>query len=261
MAAEPTRDTGRPRGPAVAAADAAPPRRPAGCGACPSTPPPDTVGLPVASTPYVELDRAAWSGLRRLDAAAADEADVDAAARPRATGSTCARSTRSTCRCRGCSTCTSAASGQLHAATTTFLGEAPARTPFVIGVAGSVAVGKSTTARLLRELLARWPDTPRVELVTTDGFLLPQRRARAPRAAAAQGLPRVLRPARRCCGSSPRSRPARPRCARRCTRTSPTTSSPARDVVVRRPDVLIVEGLNVLQPARVRARTAGRASR
>ncbi len=46
-------------------------------------------------------------------------------------------------------------------------------TPFVIGVAGSVAVGKSTTSRLLRELLARWPSTPRVELVTTDGFLLP----------------------------------------------------------------------------------------
>ena len=43
----------------------------------------------------------------------------------------------------------------------------------MIGIAGSVAVGKSTTARLLRELLARWPDTPRVELVTTDGFLLP----------------------------------------------------------------------------------------
>ena len=50
---------------------------------------------------------------------------------------------------------------------------APERTPFVIGVAGSVAVGKSTTSRILRELLARWPGTPRVELITTDGFLYP----------------------------------------------------------------------------------------
>src|SRR5699024_9467543 len=47
------------------------------------------------------------------------------------------------------------------------------RTPYIIGVAGAVAVGKSTTARLVRELMARWPDTPRVQLVTTDGFLHP----------------------------------------------------------------------------------------
>ncbi len=65
------------------------------------------------------------------------------------------------------------ASHQLHAATTTFLGEQTQRTPFVIGVAGSVAVGKSTIARVLREMLRRWPGTPNVELITTDGFLYP----------------------------------------------------------------------------------------
>ena len=65
------------------------------------------------------------------------------------------------------------ATAGLHRITSDFLGERPAKTPFVIGVAGSVAVGKSTTARLLKELLSRWPGTPRVELVTTDGFLYP----------------------------------------------------------------------------------------
>src|SRR5688572_11043152 len=61
----------------------------------------------------------------------------------------------------------------LHRATSDFLGERAKGTPFVIGIAGSVAVGKSTIARLLRELLSRWKETPRVDLVTTDGFLLP----------------------------------------------------------------------------------------
>ena len=62
---------------------------------------------------------------------------------------------------------------QLAAVTDTFLGTPPAPVPFVIGVAGSVAVGKSTISRVLQALLARWPDHPRVDLVTTDGFLYP----------------------------------------------------------------------------------------
>ena len=55
----------------------------------------------------------------------------------------------------------------------TFLGTMAPKVPYVIGVAGSVAVGKSTFARILQALLARWPDHPKVDLVTTDGFLHP----------------------------------------------------------------------------------------
>lgn len=66
-----------------------------------------------------------------------------------------------------------AATQQLFKATKRFLGTNGAKVPFVIGVAGSVAVGKSTTSRVLKALLGRWPNTPKVDLITTDGFLLP----------------------------------------------------------------------------------------
>src|SRR6266849_2629763 len=66
-----------------------------------------------------------------------------------------------------------AATQRLFRAQQGFLGTEDAKMPFVIGVGGSVAVGKSTTARVLEALLARWPNTPKVDLVTTDGFLLP----------------------------------------------------------------------------------------
>ena len=65
------------------------------------------------------------------------------------------------------------AAHNLHRVTETFLGGLPAKTPYVIGVAGSVAAGKSTTARILQAVLTRWPSHPRVDLITTDGFLLP----------------------------------------------------------------------------------------
>jgi type I pantothenate kinase len=144
------------------------------------------------------------------------------------------------------------ASEQLHGATSTFLGEAPARTPFVIGIAGSVAVGKSTTARILSELLARWPDMPRVSLVTTDGFLYPnielQRRGLMHR----KGFPesydrrRLLRFV-----SDVKSGVSEVRAPVYSHLTYDIV--PGEEVVVRAPDVLIVEGLNVLQAARPHA--------
>ena len=143
----------------------------------------------------------------------------------------------------------------LHVAATQELHRAPTRSSAAArqgartssASAGSVAVGKSTTARVLQALLARWPDHPQVDLVTTDGFLLPNARARGARAHGPQGVPRELR--RAPAGAVPRRGEggARRGARRRCTRTSSTTSSPARSMVVRQPDIVIVEGLNVLQ--------------
>jgi type I pantothenate kinase len=139
----------------------------------------------------------------------------------------------------------------LHEATTEFLGpkgSTPRSTPFVIGVAGSVAVGKSTIARLLRELLARWDDTPRVELVTTDGFLYPNAELERRGIMDRKGFPESYdRRALLRFVTQVKSGAAEVR--------SPFYSHlhydivPDAEIVVRQPDVLIVEGLNVLQPA------------
>ncbi|WP_309620710.1 type I pantothenate kinase [Salinibacterium sp.] len=136
---------------------------------------------------------------------------------------------------------------KLHAATSDFIGEKSAHTPFVIGVAGSVAVGKSTIARLLRELLTRWEGTPRVELVTTDGFLLPNAELERRGLMERKGFPESYdRRALLRFVSKVKSGARQVR--------APFYSHLAYDIVrdaeivVNAPDVLIVEGLNVLQP-------------
>lgn len=203
---------------------------------------------PVPRSPYVEMDRTAWSRLAASTPLPLTAADLDGL---RGLGDPIelpeveaiyhpisrllnlyVRATRG-----------------LHAATSTFLHEDAPPTPYVIGVAGSVAVGKSTTSRVLRHLLARWPETPNVQLVTTDGFLLPNaelerrglmERKGFPESFDRRALVRFLTKVK----------------AGHAEVRAPVYSHltydivPDEHVVVRRPDVLIVEGLNVLQPAR-----------
>lgn len=136
----------------------------------------------------------------------------------------------------------------LHAATSTFLGHRDGKTPFIIGMAGSVAVGKSTTARVLRELLARWPTHPRVDLVPTDGFLLPNEQLEERGLMNRKGFPESFDQQRLLQFLADVK-------ARRRKVEAPVYSHffydivPGQTIVVDRPDILIVEGLNVLQPA------------
>ncbi|QLD12328.1 type I pantothenate kinase [Microbacterium oleivorans] len=139
------------------------------------------------------------------------------------------------------------ATRRLGADTDAFLGDDDSTTPFVVGVAGSVAVGKSTVARLLRELMSRWPGTPRVELVTTDGFLYPNAELERRGLMARKGFPESYdRRALLSFLTDVKSGAAEVH--------APFYSHMRYDIVpdaqitVRRPDVVIVEGLNVLAP-------------
>jgi type I pantothenate kinase len=139
-----------------------------------------------------------------------------------------------------------AAAQNLHKATAAFLGNNTAKTPYIIGLAGSVAVGKSTTARILQALLRRWPNHPKVDLVTTDGFLWPNyvlqerglmRRKGFPESYNVQALVECV---------------AAVKAGQRHVRI-PVYSHHLYDIVpdqyqlIDQPDIVIIEGLNVLQ--------------
>jgi type I pantothenate kinase len=141
------------------------------------------------------------------------------------------------------------ATQRLFAAQKNFLGTEDSKVPYIIGVAGSVAVGKSTTARVLKALLARWPHTPRVDLITTDGFLYPNAVLEREGLMEKKGFPESY------------DLPALLRFltdvkAGRHSVRAPVYShlvydvKPNEWVEIGRPDILIVEGLNVLQTGR-----------
>ena len=135
---------------------------------------------------------------------------------------------------------------KLHRVTSDFLGERAGRVPFIIGVAGSVAVGKSTVSRLLKELLSRWEGTPKVEMITTDGFLYPNAELERRGIMHRKGFPESY------------DRMALLQFIADVKSGAKVVSAPVYshliyDIVegqkqtIKNPDVLIVEGLNVLQ--------------
>lgn len=139
-----------------------------------------------------------------------------------------------------------AASQQLYKVTDTFLGQPAEKVPYVIGMAGSVAVGKSTAARVLQALLARWPDHPKVELITTDGFLYPNAYLEEHDLMDRKGFPESY-DVRRLVKFMAEVKAGEDQVA------APRYSHLAYDVlpgeerITDQPDILIVEGLNVLQ--------------
>jgi type I pantothenate kinase len=208
---------------------------------------------PSELSPYVDFDRAEWSALRASTPLTLTESDVDAL--------------------RGLNEPVEltevedvylpltrllnlrfAATRDLRVVTETFLGHVPARVPYVIGIGGSVAAGKSTIARLLQALLGRWPDHPRVDLVTTDGFLYPNAVLEARGLMSRKGFPesydvRALLEFLAALKAGKQEVRA------------PVYSHLTYDIVMgdenvlRSPDIVIVEGVNVLQTPARRGRT------
>ncbi len=139
-----------------------------------------------------------------------------------------------------------AAARNLASVKDAFLGRPAVRPPYVIAVAGSVAVGKSTFARILRTLIARWPDRPKVELITTDGFLFPNAVLHERGLMTRKGFPESY-DMRRMIHFLADIKSGEPEVAAPLYSHEAYDIVPGENQVIRQPDVLIFEGLNVLQ--------------
>jgi type I pantothenate kinase len=205
----------------------------------------DAVTTGAQTSRYSTFDRAAWSKLRSNTPLTLDERDLDRlrGINERLDLDEVAEVYLPLSRLLNLHV---AATQELHNVWGTFLGRPRPRVPYIIGIAGSVAVGKSTFARVLAALLSRWPEHPVVDLITTDGFLRPNAELVARGLMQRKGFPesydarRLLEFLREVKSGAAEVR-------------APVYSHVAYDViegeeaVVRQPDVLILEGLNVLQ--------------
>jgi type I pantothenate kinase len=197
---------------------------------------------------YIEFDRAGWAALRAATPLTLDDADLD--------------------RLRGINERIDldevtavylplsrllnlyvSAVQDLHRVSATFLGTFAPKVPYVIGVAGSVAVGKSTFSRILQALLSRWPDHPAVDLITTDGFLHPNHVLAERGLMDRKGFPESY-DTRALVGFLRDVKSGRPEVSAPVYDHVTYDIVPDAAVTVRTPDIVIVEGINVLQVGR-----------
>ena len=138
------------------------------------------------------------------------------------------------------------AAQHLYRVMDTFLGKPAAKVPYVIGIGGSVAVGKSTTARILQALLSRWPNHPRVDLVTTDGFLFPNRVLEERGLMGRKGFPESY-DLRRLVQTMAEVKSGHASVSVPVYRHLIYDILPGVEKTITQPDIIILEGLNILQ--------------